>query len=167
MRSQLPALTSVRFLAAVWVALFHAQVMRVFCGPVWLQLIGFVGYMGVSFFFVLSGFILVYTYSDRVVGLREFWQMRFARIYPALFFSLLLMAPSFFYVCLRMDVPKIVPEWVWPAAHLKLSAITVLTMVQTWIPQNSLAWHMPTWSLSNEAFFYFLFPFLLPVFLRF
>ena len=82
-RPQLPALTSLRYLAAVWVAIFHAQAMRAFFGPEWLQPIGMVGYLGVSFFFVLSGFILVYTYAGRVVSLREFWQLRFARIYPA------------------------------------------------------------------------------------
>jgi branched-subunit amino acid ABC-type transport system permease component len=56
-----------------------------------------------------------------------------------------------------MDVAKVVPEWVWPAQHLKLSAALALTMLQTWIPRNAMAWHMPTWSLSNETFFYFLF----------
>jgi len=166
-RPQMPALTSLRFLAAVWVAIFHAQAMRAFFGPEWFQLVAVIGYMGVSFFFVLSGFILVYTYSDRLGNLREFWQSRFARIYPAFFFSLFLTAPGFFYVCLKMDVPKVVPEWVWPAAHLKFSALSTLALVQTWVPQNAMAWHMPTWSLSNEAFFYLLFPLLLPVFGRF
>ena len=165
-RQQLPALTSLRYLAAVWVAIFHAQAMRVFFGPEWFQPIAMVGYLGVSFFFVLSGFILVYTYADRTVSRREFWQLRFARIYPAFLFSLLLTGPGFFYVCLKLDVAKTVPEWIWPAAHLKIAAITTLAMVQTWIPQNSMAWHMPTWSLSNEAFFYLLFPFMLPAFLR-
>jgi len=166
-RSQMPALTSLRFLAAAWVAIFHAHAMKAFLGPAWFQHIAVIGYLGVNFFFVLSGFILVYTYSDRMVSLREFWQSRFARIYPAFLFSLLLAAPGFFYVCLKMDVAKTVPEWIWPAAHLKIAALTTLAMVQTWIPQNSMAWHMPTWSLSNEAFFYLLFPFLLPAFGRF
>jgi len=166
-RPQLPALTSIRFLAAAWVAVFHAQAMRVFFGPEWFQLVAYIGDMGVHFFFVLSGFIMVYTYSGRLESRRDFWQARFARIYPAFIFSLLLMAPGFFYVSLKMDVAKIVPEWVWPAAHLKLSTFLALTLLQTWIPPNSMAWHMPTWSLSNEAFFYFLFPFLLPIFGRF
>ena len=166
-RPQLPALTSIRFLAAAWVAIFHAQAMRVFFGPEWFQLVAYIGDMGVHFFFVLSGFIMVYTYSGRLESRRDFWQARFARIYPAFIFSLLLMAPGFFYVSLKMDVAKIVPEWVWPAAHLKLSVLLALTLLQTWIPPNSMAWHMPTWSLSNEAFFYFLFPFLLPIFGRF
>ena len=166
-RAQLPGLTSIRFLAAVWVAIFHAQAMRIFFGPEWFQLLASIGDMGVHFFFVLSGFIMVYTYSGRRESLRDFWQTRFARIYPAFIFSLLLMTPGFFYVSLKMDVAKVVPEWVWPAAHLKLSVLLALALLQTWIPQNAMAWHMPTWSLSNEAFFYFLFPFLLPVFGRF
>ena len=166
-RPQLPALTSIRFLAAVWVALFHAQAMRVFFGPEWFQVFASIGDMGVHFFFVLSGFIMVYTYSGRLESRRDFWQARFARVYPAFIFSLLLMGPGFFYVSLKMDVAKVVPEWVWPAQHLKVSVLLALTMLQTWIPRNAMAWHMPTWSLSNEAFFYFLFPFLLPVFGRF
>jgi peptidoglycan/LPS O-acetylase OafA/YrhL len=166
-RPQLPALTSIRFLAAVWVAIFHAQAMRLFFGPEWFQVIASIGDMGVHFFFVLSGFIMVYSYSGRLESRQDFWQARFARIYPAFIFSLLLMGPGFLYVSLKLDVAKIVPEWVWPAQHLKVSAILALTMLQTWIPRNAMAWHMPTWSLSNEAFFYFLFPFLLPVFGRF
>ena len=58
------------------------------------------------------------------------------------------------------------PEWTWPASHLVISSISTVLMLQTWIPLNSMAWHMPTWSLSNEAFFYFLFPFVLPLFGR-
>jgi peptidoglycan/LPS O-acetylase OafA/YrhL len=166
-RPPLPALTSVRFLAALWVATFHMQAMQTFLGPAWFQRVASFGSLGVSFFFVLSGFILVYSYWERPTRTRDFWQARFARIYPALAFALLLTAPMFFYLCLKMDIPKVMPEWTWPAAHLKLSSVLTVLMLQTWIPLNSMAWHMPTWSLSNEAFFYFLFPFLLPLFGRF
>jgi len=163
-RPALPALTSLRFLAALWVAVFHMRAMRTFMGPEWFQNVASFGYMGVNFFFVLSGFILVYSYWGRITSARVFWQTRFARIYPVLAFSLLLTAPGFFYVCLKLDVAKLTPEWVWCAAHLKLSALLTVLMLQTWIPAASMSWHMPTWSISNEAFFYFLFPFLLPRF---
>ena len=86
-RPQLPALTSIRFLAAAWVAIFHAQAMRVFFGPEWFQLVAYIGDMGVHFFFVLSGFIMVYTYSGRLESRRDFWQARFARIYPCLLYT--------------------------------------------------------------------------------
>ncbi len=165
-RPRLPALTSVRFFAALWVALFHMQAMQAFTfrAPV-IAHIASVGYAGVSFFFVLSGFILVYTYSGRVATPREFWQARFARIYPALAFALLVTAPGFFFVCSRMrahDPHLVVPEWAWAAHHLPLVVLLNLTLLQSWLPQASLSWNMPAWSLSVEAFFYLLFPFLLP-----
>lgn len=165
-RPRLPALTSVRFLAALWVALFHMQAMHAFTfGTPALARLASVGYAGVSFFFVLSGFILVYTYSGRVSTLREFWQARFARIYPALAFSLLVTAPGFFFICSRMhanDPHVFLPEWTWAAHHLPLAILLNLTLLQSWLPSAALSWNMPAWSLSVEAFFYLLFPFLLP-----
>jgi peptidoglycan/LPS O-acetylase OafA/YrhL len=166
-RPSLPALTSLRFLAALWVATFHMFVMQAFVGPVWFQRIAAFGYMGVNFFFVLSGFILVYSYWGKQVSPRVFWQTRFARVYPVFVFSLLLAAPFFFYACLKLDSSTVVPEWAWCAQHLKLSSLLTIFLLQTWTPQTSMAWHMPTWSISNEAFFYFLFPFVLPIFGRF
>ena len=165
-RPRLPALTSVRFFAALWVATFHMRVMNAFSfHDVVVRHVSSIGYCGVSFFFVLSGFILVYMYEDRGASKRDFWQARFARIYPALAFCLLVTAPGFFFVCLRMrahDPQIFTPEWYWVAPHMALSAIMSLTLVEAWLPQAALAWNMPNWSLSVEAFFYLLFPFLLP-----
>jgi peptidoglycan/LPS O-acetylase OafA/YrhL len=169
-RPRLPALTSIRFFAALWVALFHMQAMKAFYfSAAAVRQFASIGYSGVSFFFVLSGFILVYTYSGRAAGLRQFWQARFARIYPALAFCLLITAPGFFYCCVRMrahDPHFIVTEWTWIAPHLGLAAVLSVLLLQSWLPQTALAWNMPNWSLSVEAFFYLLFPFLLPRMMR-
>jgi peptidoglycan/LPS O-acetylase OafA/YrhL len=165
-RPRLPALTTIRFFGALWVAMFHMQAMQAFhFGLAALRAMASIGYSGVSFFFVLSGFILVYTYSGRATTLRSFWQARFARIYPALAFCLLITAPGFFYCCfeLRAHDPRfIIPEWSWCASHIWLAAALSVTLLESWLPQTALAWNMPNWSLSVEAFFYFLFPFLLP-----
>ena len=164
-RPFLPALTSIRFFAALWVALFHMTAMKAFdfSNPA-LQHLASIGYSGVSFFFVLSGFILVYTYSGRSTSHRAFWQARFARVYPALAFALLLTAPGFFYCVVQMRARNphlFVPEWAWSAAHLSLAIPLNITLLESWIPQAALGWNMPNWSLSVEAFFYLLFPFLL------
>lgn len=165
-RARLPALTSIRFFAALWVAMFHMLAMNAYTFrlPAVRQLAS-IGYCGVSFFFVLSGFILVYTYEGRDTRAGDFWQARFARIYPALAFALLITAPGFFYCCLRMrahDPRLFVPEWSWVAPHMWLSIVLSLVLLQSWLPQTALAWNMPHWSLSVEAFFYLSFPFLLP-----
>jgi peptidoglycan/LPS O-acetylase OafA/YrhL len=156
-RPRLPALTSLRFFAAFHVVIFHFQAMQIFFGPAWFQKLSSIGYVGVSFFFVLSGFILVYTYAGRPIILKDFWRARFARIYPAYAFSLLVTAPFFFFVVLTMNIPF----FVWPKAHLKLASVLVLSLLQAWVPPGALTWNAVAWSLSVEAFFYLLFPFAL------
>src|ERR1035437_8502357 len=79
----LKALTSVRFFAAMHVALYH--LVRPF--TLWgaLTPVISVGYVGVSFFFFLSGFILTYSHAAEFeLGKGrplKFWVARFARIY--------------------------------------------------------------------------------------
>jgi peptidoglycan/LPS O-acetylase OafA/YrhL len=156
-RPRLPVLTSLRFFAAFHVVIFHLQATQVVHGPAWYERLAAVGYVGVTFFFVLSGFILVYTYAGRTLSLKEFWRARFARIYPAYAFSLLFTAPFFFYAVVKLDIPF----FVWPKAHLKLASGLVVALLQAWVPPAALTWNPVAWSLSVEALFYLLFPFLL------
>jgi len=136
-RPRLPALTSLRFFAAFHVVIFHFQAMQTFIGPVWFQKLSSIGYVGVSFFFVLSGFILVYTYAGRPMVLKNFWRARFARIYPAYAFSLLVTAPFFFYAVLTMNFPF----FVWAKTHLKLASALVLSLLHAWVPPAALTWN--------------------------
>ena len=156
-RPRLPALTSLRFFAALHVVIFHFLAMQIIRGPAWYQKLSSIGYVGVTFFFVLSGFILVYTYAGRPMILKDFWRARFARIYPAYAFSLLITGPWFFFAVLMLDIPF----FAWAKTHLKLACSLVVTLLQSWVPQAALSWNPVAWSLSVEAFFYLLFPFLL------
>ena len=90
---QLHELTSARFFAAMAVLLGHFQP---YIGlPPWLGWMA--GGFGVSFFFVLSGFILTYRYwDDFAAGVagrpyRRYIVARFARIYPCYALALVLM----------------------------------------------------------------------------
>jgi peptidoglycan/LPS O-acetylase OafA/YrhL len=157
-RPKLDALTTLRFLAALHVVIFHMRVTGILPGgPWWFQNFAGIGYIGVTFFFVLSGFILVYTYGGSPVVPLRFWQARFARIYPAYILSLLLSAPFFFYAVKQLDIPFLA----WSKQHLWAACILTLTLLQSWFPQAALTWNAVCWSLSVEAFFYLLFPFLL------
>lgn len=151
-RPRLSALTSLRFFAALHVVLFHLYALNIFAGAGFYRDLASIGYVGVSFFFILSGFILVYTYADREFTPWQFWRARFARIYPAYLFSLLFTAPTFILMCAYLP---------WFKAHRFLSTTLVITLLQSWVPQAALAWNSPAWSLSVEAFFYLLFPALL------
>jgi len=156
-RPRLPALTSLRFLAAFHVALFHMNEIGVLQGPPWLKVFAGIGYVGVSFFFVLSGFILVYTYAGRNIVLRDFWQTRFARIYPAYLFALLLTSPFWIIGALKMHVPF----FAFGERHFALTSALVVLLLQSWVPGAALSWNAVSWSLSVEALFYLIFPFVL------
>jgi peptidoglycan/LPS O-acetylase OafA/YrhL len=148
-RPTLPALTGIRFFAAFYVVLFHSRpwLMSHFNLPG--SLITFLGngYLAVALFFLLSGFILSYTYAGNVENGRQhakFWEPRFARIYPVYFLSLMLALP-------------------FQRALPLTTKIAVLAMVQAWNPFRrgwTGAWNYPAWSLSVEAFFYLCFPFI-------
>jgi peptidoglycan/LPS O-acetylase OafA/YrhL len=156
-RPRLPAITSLRFFAAFHVALFHINEMGALGGPHWFRSFAAIGYVGVSFFFVLSGFILVYTYAGREIRLHDFWQARFARIYPAYFLSLVISFPFFYYGTHMMHIPF----FAFAEQHFVLSSVLVLLLLQAWVPVAALSWNAVAWSLSVEAFFYAVFPFAL------
>ena len=80
-----PALTSVRFIAAIAVVLSHYSENGLL--PLPATVINFInsGNSAVSLFFVLSGFILTFTYRDTLThgGARPLYEARIARIYPS------------------------------------------------------------------------------------
>ena len=157
-RPRIDGLTSLRFFAAFHVILFHLRVEGILTGgPWWYQNFASIGYVGVNFFFVLSGFILVYTYAASDLDPRRFWQARFARVYPAYLLSLAITAPFFFFTARSLSLPF----FTWSEEHLALSSVLTLTLLQSWFPQGALAWNPVCWSLSDEAFFYLMFPLLL------
>ena len=158
MRPRLHALTTLRFFAALHVVLFHMRVVGILPGGLWwYQNFAGIGYVGVNFFFVLSGFILVYTYEGPELNVRKFWWARFARIYPAYALSLILAAPFFFFAVRHLDLPF----FAWSKQHLFAACLLTVSLLQSWVPQAALTWNSVCWSLSVEAFFYFVFPLLL------
>ncbi len=167
-RPRLPAITSIRFFAALHVVIFHLHAIRVAAGPQWYQNFASIGYVGVSLFFVLSGFILVYTYAGRDTSPRAFWRARFARVYPAYIFSLIVTLPFFIFVLFFMPMQSggNMEMFAWPKHHPLAAFLLVPALLQSWIPGAALAWNSVAWSLSVEAFFYLIFPALIVLLLR-
>jgi peptidoglycan/LPS O-acetylase OafA/YrhL len=141
-----------RFFAALWVFLYHLN-LRHLIGPEWLSRIASQGDVGVSFFFVLSGFVLTYTYAGRKIDKGSFRKARAVRIYPAYLFSLLITAP-FWLATILGDQQR------HTLSHIA-STILVLMLAQAWSPLAALAWNPVGWSLSIEWQFYTFFPRLL------
>src|SRR5215470_13833933 len=143
MRPRLNALTTLRFFAALHVVLFHMRVVGVLPnGPWWYQNFASIGFVGVNFFFFLSGFILVYTYDGPALSAKNFWRARFARIYPAYLLSLVAAAPFFFFAVGHLDLPF----FAWSKQHLVTACILTLGLLQSWVP---LAFSRP---LSPRSF---------------
>jgi peptidoglycan/LPS O-acetylase OafA/YrhL len=151
-KKTLVGLTSIRFFAAIWVVFHHLRFD--WKPPELLDRFFDAGYSGVTLFFILSGFILSYNYLPRQFTLRDFWSARIARILPIYFFALLVSFP-FSAGFSQMNGKPFFP-----------GALPALFLVQAWIPKSALTWNWPGWSLSVEAFFYLLFPFLLRPFAR-
>ena len=141
-RKKLDALTGIRFFAAFHVLAFHCWPWRDYRG-IGAQAAGS-GFIGVSLFFVLSGFIFGYNYFGREVVPKRFFRDRFARVYPVYALALLVALPAF----LRS----------FGTANLPVYVLTRATLTQAWFPTIVLEWDTPAWSLAVEAFFYLLFP---------
>lgn len=141
------ALTGVRWWAAFGVLLSHnipgGNTPRI------VQSFFEQGNLGVTVFFVLSGFILTYTYANsltRPTGARlwSFYVARIARVYPLYLLVLLWITPHRVVV----DGVQMTGSW-W--AHL-FGAQAWLRLPTAW------EWNGPAWSVSVEFFFYALFP---------
>lgn len=121
------------------------------------------GAMNVSMFFVLSGFIMMYTYvgagTELNVPLGEFWFARWTRIYPIYLLALVGSFPLFL-VELGNRQPPI------EGRHALGMAAAAVTLLQSWWPAAARIWNGPGWSLSVEVVFYALFPWLASFFAR-
>lgn len=148
-------LTSLRFIAAAMIVVHHSR------GVLWLtQDRNFALDQAVSFFFVLSGFVLTYVYPrlDGSVSVRNFYLARFARIWP----NHLAAFAALFIICLPLSFYSIKQT-----NHFFIAMLNIL-LVQGWIPIREIffSFNAVTWAVSAEVFFYLLFPFLVKDFER-
>nr|WP_252263691.1 acyltransferase [Paracidobacterium acidisoli] len=142
------ALSGLRAFAALNIVFFH------FSNPKWFGPFAPIvdnGYTSVSFFLLMSGFILAYNYSERAqagtLKARSFWLARFSRLYPVYVFALLI------------SLGMLVEEW-HARSHAQFAWGLALTplLLQGWSPTLSTFWNTPAWTMCTEAFFYLIFP---------
>lgn len=174
-RESLASLTSLRFFAAAYVvlhhlvnmALLHEQGADADRQATWYLALATQGHVGVTFFFVLSGFILAWCYhaafaatavesrAQRAERRGRFWFARFARVWPlhAVMFALF--------------VPITLLGALDPAGLVRTAwtGILNLSLLHAWVPIGGAdgiadTFNAPSWTLSCEAFFYVAFPLL-------
>ncbi len=153
--ARLPSLTGLRFVAAFLVFGFHLHVAHLLdrgaAGTV-MELVFGQGAVGVSFFFILSGFVLTWSARSGDTA-RRFWQRRAAKIYPNHAVTWLA----------ALGIAVVAGTGVTAAV-----ALPNLLLVQAWIPDPQIYYGMnaPSWSLACEALFYLSFPLLYPLLRR-
>ena len=146
MQRELPArldsLTGLRFFAA-WLVVAHHFTNLGDLPFIW-RYTGF-GATGVTFFFVLSGFVLTWSFVPRDTPPRFYWR-RFARIWPLHAVTTLIALPVFYSM---RDVP-----YDWTAIVLSF------LLLHAWVPTATtyFAGNPASWSLSCEMFFYAIHP---------
>ena len=151
---QIPALTSLRFVAALMVMFGHSLGLFYsgFSEGVYIPLVGFAN-MGMSLFFTLSGFVIAYNYGSlgslKTDDLKRFAVARLARIYPL------------YLAVLALNVA------IWGAGLVTPAGLIAhLSLTQAWFfhPVNGIALisqfrnAVVAWSISAEWFCYLLFP---------
>jgi peptidoglycan/LPS O-acetylase OafA/YrhL len=155
---RLDAITGLRWWAAFAVFVFHLRNLVPLPFPI--ADIARFGYLGVAFFFVLSGFVLTWSWREEV-DKRTFYWRRFARIYPLHLVTLLVAIPVFYSVS-----PDPAQTWVKPFQIGVL--LLCLFLLQGWSrdPAILFAGNPASWTLTVEAFFYTLHPFVTMVIRR-
>ena len=147
---RLNALTGLRTFAAINIVLFH------FSNPLWFGIFAPVvnaGYASVSFFILLSGYVLAYNYADRAragqLDTWRFYKARFTRLYPIYLLSLIM-------------AWRTIPQEYASHTHSMFWTGMILSplLLQGWIPEIATFLNTPAWTMSAESFYYVLFPWL-------
>lgn len=148
---RLDAITGLRWWAAF--AVFAHHIQNLVTLPPALAAVASFGHLGVTFFFVLSGFVLTWSWRE-TVDKRTFWWRRFSRIYPLTLITLILAIPVFYSFSPDPDQP-----WVKPV-DIGILLLCVL-LLQGWSrdPAVLFAGNPAAWTLTVEAFFYAMHPF--------
>lgn len=142
MNSRVEALTFFRFVAAIIVVIFHYGKKATGFGGVLAS-----GPQMVTFFFVLSGFVMVLSYYPKNNGsVASYWWARLSRIMPVYFLAIALMVMYIYFDHEKIDI---------------ISLILNLLFLQSWFPPYPLSINSVGWSLSVEMFFYITFPMIL------
>jgi peptidoglycan/LPS O-acetylase OafA/YrhL len=148
-KSNTDALTGIRFFAAAAIVLHHSQDNYYFHQGIFNAL---TLDRAVQLFFALSGFVLAIN-AGKYLSFWDFFVARFARVWPAHLFGLL--------ICVWMLFPGGLRYLAEPT---QLGALAVnLGLLQAWSPDMKVffGYNAPSWSVSCEMFFYLTF---LPMF---
>ncbi len=122
------------------------------------------GGVAVTYFFVLSGFILAHNYSKKIYDFdyRSYYISRISRIFPLLVISVAIC--GFTVIALgEVDNPDQIAFTPLSLSAGIVASISQISGISAWLPFSAIqaVLNAPSWSVGCEVFFYFLFPFIL------
>lgn len=152
------SLTGLRFVAALYVFAFHIHMRWPITKIPFIDNILSQGAIGMSVFFMLSGYLLMLHYSKASGGVRDYLINRFARIYPVYFLAGLVTLP---WLGISLEGSEF-DYWI-NASRLAFIFLSNLFVIQAWFPPLFSYWNNGgSWSISVEVFCYVLLPTLIP-----
>ncbi|MFN8433642.1 MAG: acyltransferase family protein [Anaerolineales bacterium] len=106
------------------------------------------GSTGVSYLFILSGFVMtiVYYKPDEKFDYFTFWRNRLIRLYPLYILAFVLTCVYYYDSLFKIKPEKILAN---------------IFILQSWIPKYAQSFNYVAWSMTVEIFFYLFFPFFL------
>jgi peptidoglycan/LPS O-acetylase OafA/YrhL len=151
-RPYLTTLTPLRGIAALLVVIFHSNLDLIPFMPIGKQHFITSGWLWVDFFFVLSGFILCYVYSDNFkdsLSAANYWKYikaRFARVYPLHFFTMI-----WCLICALVIISnaKGIHPFYWGMFD-PMTAIPSLCLTKKLGLTSGEPLNTPSWSVSTE-----------------
>lgn len=142
------ALNVLRGLASIVVVIYH---LRYFSDFPWFEKMPWIklGFMGVDFFFVLSGLIISHVYlqamGDRRESYLHFLYLRIARIFPIHFLIMFAMLAVSILLNAKLGT---LTDW-----------LSLTFLYRQLLLPDGYVWNSPAWSVSAEMFAYaFIFP---------
>lgn len=155
-KMRIDSLTSLRFFAAAAVLVHHMEFLRTSPSPDVQMVFGwfFEGFAGVQFFYILSGFVIAYSFASRggTLSFGDFMFFRAARLFPIHWLTLIVAT------CLYGSL--VTDNWgSW------LQFLTNGALLQSFIPNQSyyFNYNAVSWSISTEMFFYAAFCLIVPL----
>ncbi len=144
----LPGLTGVRTFLALGIMFFH------FTPPhaAYVRPVIEAGFTYISFFLLITGFVLAYNYHHREDTLNpgRFYAARLSRLYPVYLLSLV------------VSLFMLHAEWlVRTRTEFMLGVFLTPFLLQGWSPTLATFWNTVAWTLATEAMLYLAFPYLI------
>ena len=151
-------LTGLRFIAAFYIFLFHWHIRWPLTDNYFAKNMLDQGAIGMSLFFMLSGFVLALCYANESINYKRYFINRFARIYPIYVIAAVVTLP---WIGITFGSYSLV-DVILGLVRGTFLVFTNILLIQAWFPQLFNLWNDGgSWAISVEVFFYLMLPLIL------